>query len=67
LTGPELLAAMRKAGFNVVRITGSHYHLHKSGGIVTIPMHSGEIIKPKTLKSILDQACMTVDELRALL
>jgi predicted RNA binding protein YcfA (HicA-like mRNA interferase family) len=41
--------------------------LHKSGAVVTIPVHSGEIIKPKTLKSILDQAGMTVDELRALL
>jgi predicted RNA binding protein YcfA (HicA-like mRNA interferase family) len=30
-------------------------------------MHTGEAIKPKTLKSMLDQAGMTVDELRALL
>ncbi|MGD0153137.1 MAG: type II toxin-antitoxin system HicA family toxin [Thermacetogeniaceae bacterium] len=68
LTGKELLAALRRAGFDVVRITGSHYHLYKPGAdLVTIPLHAGEIIKPKTLKSVLDQAGMTVDELGALL
>ena len=68
MTGKELLAALRRAGFDVVRIIGSHYHLYKPGAdLVTIPIHTGEVIKPKTLKSILDQAGMTVDELRALL
>ncbi len=68
MTGKELLAALRRAGFDVVRIAGSHYHLYKPGAdLVTIPVHAGEIIKPKTLKSILDQAGMTMDELRTLL
>ena len=41
-------------------------HLIKPG-LVTVARHAGTIIKPKTLASILDQAGLTVDELRKLL
>jgi len=34
---------------------------------VTVPVHAGAILKPKTLLSILDQAGITVEELRDLL
>jgi predicted RNA binding protein YcfA (HicA-like mRNA interferase family) len=36
-------------------------------GRVTVPVHAGEILYPKTLLSIIDQAGMTVDEFRDLL
>ena len=36
-------------------------------GRVTVPVHSGEIIKPSILKSILEQAGLTVEEFVELL
>jgi len=34
---------------------------------VTVPVHAGEILHPKTLLSILEQARITLDEFRDLL
>ena len=68
VTGAELVRALQRAGFQVVRVKGSHHHLRRVGGpLVTIPVHPGEIIYPRLLASILDQAGLTVEELRALL
>ena len=36
-------------------------------GTVVVPLHARRIIKPGTLESILDQAGLSVDELRELL
>jgi predicted RNA binding protein YcfA (HicA-like mRNA interferase family) len=41
-------------------------HPHKPGH-VTVPKHATVILKLKTLESILEQAGLTVDELRELL
>ncbi|MDK2855328.1 MAG: hypothetical protein PWQ41_1739 [Bacillota bacterium] len=69
VTGKEVVAALKRAGFLVVRVQGSHYHLRKPGAknLVTVPVHPGEILKPKLLKSILEQAGITVEEFRDLL
>ncbi|MGB9803766.1 type II toxin-antitoxin system HicA family toxin [Desulfofundulus sp.] len=69
VTGQEVVSALKKAGFVVVRIQGSHHHLRRPGAksLVTIPVHSGEILKPKLLKSILEQAGITAGELKDLL
>lgn len=57
MTAKEVLKMLKKDGWTVVEITGSHYQLkHPSkSGRVTIPFHSGDI-KPGTLNSILKQA-----------
>jgi Predicted periplasmic or secreted lipoprotein len=68
-TGERAVKALRAAGFEVVGIRGSHhylYHAHRDV-IVTVPVHSGKILAPKTLQAILFQAGITVDEFRALL
>jgi len=68
VTGKKVVSSLKSAGFIVVRITGSHYHLHKSGGrLVTVPVHAGETLSPMLLKSILEQAGLTIDELIGLL
>ena len=69
VTGKEAVSALKRAGFVVVRIQGSHHHLLKAGSksLVTVPVHSGEILKPKLLKNILEQAGLTVDEFKNLL
>jgi predicted RNA binding protein YcfA (HicA-like mRNA interferase family) len=49
--------------------SGSHrqYEHPTKSGVVTIAHHAGQIIAPGTLGSILRQAGLTVDQLRALL
>jgi predicted RNA binding protein YcfA (HicA-like mRNA interferase family) len=40
VTGKELVAALRKAGFDVVRIKGSHHFLrHADGRTTVVPVH----------------------------
>ncbi|BCV20952.1 hypothetical protein hamaS1_10210 [Moorella sp. Hama-1] len=52
----------------MVNIEGSHYQLYRPGkGLVTVPVHAKETLPPKTLKSILRQAGLTVEELIELL
>ena len=45
ITGSELIAALVKAGFQVVRVQGSHHFLHHEDGQRTVvPVHSGETL-----------------------
>jgi predicted RNA binding protein YcfA (HicA-like mRNA interferase family) len=54
LTGPEVIAALRRAGFAVVRVRGSHHVLrHPDGRITTVPVHAGDTIGPGLLARIL--------------
>ncbi len=64
----EALAALRKAGFVLDHQTGSHAILYKPGhpNPITLPMHSGDL-KPGTLRRIIKDAGLTVDEFRRLL
>ena len=69
VTGEEALRALRRAGWRETRRRGSHAILHHDvrGGRVTVPVHAGTILKPKTLQSILDQAGLDVEAFRGLL
>jgi len=70
ITGKDLVKALQRADFRIVRIKGSHYHLYhdeKKEVLVTIPVHSGKILAPKTLKCILKAAGISLDELDSLL
>ena len=64
ITGKEVLTALIRAGFTQVRVRGSHYYLLNPAKthLATVPVHSGEIVPPKTLQSILRQAGLTVEE-----
>ena len=64
----SVLRALLRAGFEIKRIRGSHHHLVDpvTGRRVTVPVH-GEILAPKTLLSILDQAGLTPEEFTRLL
>ena len=45
LTGKEVIAALNKVGFEVVRVRGSHHILiHGDGRRTVVPVHSGETI-----------------------
>jgi predicted RNA binding protein YcfA (HicA-like mRNA interferase family) len=65
VTGSDLVAALGKLGFSVLRIKGSHHFLHHEDGRNTVvPAHSGETIGPGLLNRILRDCELSVDELR---
>jgi predicted RNA binding protein YcfA (HicA-like mRNA interferase family) len=64
LTGKELVRTLEALGFRVIRTRGSHLFLkHTDGRATTVPVHSGEIIGPGLLRSILRDIDMSVQEL----
>jgi predicted RNA binding protein YcfA (HicA-like mRNA interferase family) len=70
LTAREVLRALRKEGFAEKRVSGSHYLLaHPDDPVraVTVPHHGTRDLKPGTLRSIIRQAGLTVEEFRELL
>ena len=68
VNGKELVAALVRAGFAVIRIKGSHHFLrHADGRTTVIPAHSGESIGPGLLASILRDTKITRESLQKLL
>lgn len=68
VTGQQLISALRKAGFEVLRVRGSHHFLrHSDGRCTVIPVHRGETIGPGLLSKILRDCDMTRDGLLELL
>jgi predicted RNA binding protein YcfA (HicA-like mRNA interferase family) len=68
--GRQVLAALRRSGFVIDRIVGSHHvmrHAKDVSRAVTIPVHGGRDLKPGTLRNIIRQAGFTIDEFRKLL
>jgi predicted RNA binding protein YcfA (HicA-like mRNA interferase family) len=62
-----MLRKLKRAGFIVVRTSGSHHRLrNEAGRSTTVPVHSGQILKPKTFAAILVQTGITEDEFRQL-
>ncbi len=68
ITSAETIRALEKAGFYFSRQSGSHkIYKNKDGKRTTVPYHSGKILHPKTLKSILRDANLTIEEFNNLL
>jgi predicted RNA binding protein YcfA (HicA-like mRNA interferase family) len=68
VTGKDLLAALKKAGFNAVRIKGSHHFLrHMDARATVVPVHSGETIGPGLLSKILRDCDLSKEDLAKLL
>jgi len=68
LTGQQLISALRKAGFEVLRVKGSHHFLrHSDGRCTVIPVHRGEVIGPGLLSRVLRDCDMARDDLLELL
>lgn len=59
-----LVAALRKLGFVVVRVRGSHHFLrHEDGRVTVVPVHGKETIGPGLLTKILSDCRLTRDDL----
>jgi predicted RNA binding protein YcfA (HicA-like mRNA interferase family) len=68
ITGPELIAALMREGFQAVRVRGSHHFLrHGDGRSTVVPVHSGETLGPGLLHKILRDCQLSVEDLRALM
>lgn len=68
ITPKQLIRALKRAGFVLDRIHGSHHLLYKDHAriLVSVPMHSRDL-KPGTLHAILRTANMSIEELLKLL
>lgn len=69
ITGKQMRKALLQKGFSFLHSRGSHFYFEPPGGgmIVTVPIHTGNILKAGTLKSILKQSGISVEELVELL
>jgi predicted RNA binding protein YcfA (HicA-like mRNA interferase family) len=70
--GERVVRALEKAGFKAARVAGSHHVMrHPDGRGTTVPVHPvsrpGRDVAKGTLRGILADAGMTVEELRRLL
>lgn len=69
VSGKDVVSALQRAGLKELYIEGSHHYLERpdNKALVTVPVHTNKILKPKTLKSILNQAGLTIDQFIELL
>jgi predicted RNA binding protein YcfA (HicA-like mRNA interferase family) len=63
VNGEHAVRALCRLGFSDLRQSGSHRILRKDGRTVVVPMHRP--IKPGTLKGIIEQAGVKVEEFAA--
>jgi predicted RNA binding protein YcfA (HicA-like mRNA interferase family) len=70
VSGKRVVEALIRAGFAVARISGSHHLLNWPGNparTVVVPVHGNSDLKRGTLRSIIRQSGLSVDEFNALL
>jgi predicted RNA binding protein YcfA (HicA-like mRNA interferase family) len=70
VSGRAVLRALERAGFRIDRATGSHHvlrHPDIPGSKIILPLHGAHDLPPGTLRSIISQSGLTVDEFMALL
>ncbi|MEW6655064.1 MAG: type II toxin-antitoxin system HicA family toxin [Bacteroidota bacterium] len=68
VTAAEVIKVLEKVGFSFSRQSGSHkIYKNKEGKRATVPYHSGKILHPKVLKSILKDADLTTEKFKELL
>ena len=68
VSGAKVVKALERAGFAVMRISGSHHVMrHPDGRTVVVPVHADRDIPKGTLRNILAIIGMTAEELRKLL
>jgi predicted RNA binding protein YcfA (HicA-like mRNA interferase family) len=66
LTGKDVVKALTRLGFQVVRSRGSHRFLrHPDGRCTVVPVHKGETLGPGLLAKILRDAEISREELEA--
>jgi predicted RNA binding protein YcfA (HicA-like mRNA interferase family) len=68
LRGRQVIAALGRAGFTLLRVRGSHHFLqHPDGRATVVPIHGGETIGPGLLRKIINDCDITPEDFEALL
>lgn len=68
IRGEHLVKALERAGFQLARTRGSHHVMrHPDGRGTSVPVHGGRDVAKGTLRAILSDCGISVEELRALL
>jgi predicted RNA binding protein YcfA (HicA-like mRNA interferase family) len=68
LSGKKLLAILKKAGFEVLRVKGSHHFVqHADGRSTVVPVHGNEILGPGLLAKILRDCDLNREQFQKLL
>lgn len=67
VTSGEVIRVITKIGFRFKRQAGTSHFRESDKRRTTVPVHSGKAIKRKSLKSILFDIGLTVEEFRELL
>jgi predicted RNA binding protein YcfA (HicA-like mRNA interferase family) len=68
VTAADAIKVLERIGFVFSRQSGSHkIYKNREGRRTTIPYHSGKILNPKTLSSILRDSDLTVEKFKELL
>lgn len=68
VTGKALISALKRAGFLVQRVKGSHHFVrHPDGRTTVVPVHSGESVGPGLLAKILRDVDLSREEIEELL
>jgi len=65
-TGRQLLRALKKLGFEEIRVRGSHHYMrHPDGRATVVPVHAGETLGRGLLSKIVRDAETTYETIRA--
>lgn len=65
LTAKDAIKLIEKKGFVLVRQSGGHRIYRNEKGVrITVPFHSGKILHPKIIKSIIRDAELTEEDLK---
>ena len=56
LSGKELLKLLKKNGWQVIRVEGSHHIVKKEEKMISVPVHGNKSIKKGLLNTILKDA-----------
>ena len=64
VTGKEVVRRLKRLGFDQVRQRGSHVVMrnNETRATTTVPIHPGKTVKKGTLRAILSQARVSVEE-----
>ncbi len=68
VSGARVVKALEKIGSQVARVRGSHHIMrHPDGRWTTVPVHQGRDIAKGTLRNVLADAGLTIEEFKRLI
>lgn len=64
VTGSEAVRAFTRLGFSLDRVAGSHHIMKRPGHqfLLSVPVHKNKPLKRGTLRSLINDAGVTVDQ-----